>query len=63
MVGPKNIRFWFTFQQIYVPTIFSTSGKNCPKSKWTIYKHESYQESYKSKKCQSVGNLGILSVV
>ena len=35
------------------------SEKKCPTPKWTLYKHVSDN----SKKCLSVGNFGILSVV
>ena len=34
-------RFWFTFQCTYGPSILTIFGKNDPRSKWTIYKHES----------------------
>ena len=43
----------------YVPTIFATSGKKGSRPKWTKCKHGSDN----AKKCLSVGNFGILSVV
>ena len=46
--------FWFTFE-----VIFAISRRKGPRPKWTIHKHE----SDKIKKCLSVGNFGILSVV
>ena len=49
--------FWFAFQLIYAPTISEISGK---KDTNGLYINISQT---KSKKCLSVGNFGILSVV
>ena len=51
--------FWFTFIVNLCRKFLCDFLKKGPNPKWTIYKHV----SDKSKKCLSVGNSGILSVV
>ena len=51
--------FGLLFKYTYVLAIFATSRKKDSRPKWAIYKHE----SDKNKKCLSVSNFGILSVV
>ena len=53
------VQFWFTFQVNLCSHNFYDFLKKGSRPKWIIYMHE----SDKSKKCLSVGNFGILSVV
>ena len=55
VLGRSNLLVHINF---VVPTIFATSGKKT-RPKWAIYKYVLDN----SKKCLSVGNFGILSVV
>ena len=53
----QSVLIWTNFGLLFY--YFCEFQKKGPRSKWTVYKHK----SDKNKKCLSVGNSGILSVV
>ena len=58
-MNQKFMDFFLGYLPSYMFPIFCNFWKKDPRSKWTIYKYD----SEKSKKCLSVTNFGILSVV